>query len=289
MAELRELQRKLDSIGALQDVVHAMRSLAAVYVRRAEATLEATRPYGQAVNTALRLVMEKAGLGIDREGAERPALGIVFASDQGLAGSFNDRVAEAAQRFPSEHGAPVRLVCIGHRGGAVLALRGLEPMLVLNAPTSLEGIKAEMPDLAARVFGAFQESGAEEIHFVYNAFESVGHSAARVRRVLPPVHEALEPGRAFRYEPILTAPPLELLDHLVEEYLFIELYQALLESHASENGARLTAMSAASSNVEDRLEEIRRQYQSVRQDTITSELMDVVSGAEALQDDGGLR
>lgn len=288
MAELRELQRKLDSIRALQDVVNAMRSLAAVYVRRAEMTLAATRPYGQVVNAALRLVLDKADLAPEEEPADRAALAVVFASDQGLAGPFNERVVQAADRFRAERAGPVSFACIGRRGSALLALRGIEPLLWTRAPTSLEGITAEVTELAAGIFDAYHKSGAEEVFFVFNAFESIGHFESRVRRIVPPVRDELEESagrRAFSYEPILTAPPMALLSRLVEEYFFIELYQGLLESHASENGARLTAMTAASSNVEDRLAEIRGQYQSVRQDTITSELMDVVSGAEALATD----
>jgi len=287
VAELRELQRKLDSIRALQNVVNAMRSLAAVYVRRAETTLAATRPYGQVVNAALRLVLDKADLAAEEEPADRAALAVVFASDQGLAGPFNERVVQAADSFRAERAGPVSFACIGRRGSALLALRGIEPLLWTRAPTSLEGITAEVTELAASIFDAYHKSGAEEVFFVFNAFESIGRFESRVRRIVPPVRDELEEpaGRAFSYEPILTAPPMALLSHLVEEYFFIELYQGLLESHASENGARLAAMTAASSNVEERLAEIRGQYQLVRQDTITSELMDVVSGAEALATD----
>ena len=86
----------------------------------------------------------------------------------------------------------------------------------------------------------------------------------------------------FSYEPLLGSPARELVGYLAEEYFFIQLYRALLESHSSENGARLLAMTAASGNIDDRFDEVTREFRSVRQDAITSELLDVVAGAEAL-------
>jgi len=105
-----------------------------------------------------------------------------------------------------------------------------------------------------------------------------------VRPVLPPRPEQLAEAQReqFRAAPILTAPAGELLGALIEEYFFIQLYRALLESHASENGARLVAMTSASSNIDDALASLTKQFQSLRQDAITAEMLDVVSGAEAL-------
>jgi F-type H+-transporting ATPase subunit gamma len=121
--------------------------------------------------------------------------------------------------------------------------------------------------------------------FVYNAYENMGRFREQTQTVLPPSLDRLGPGRkdAFRYEPILTAPPAELLGDLIEEYFFIQLHRALFESHCSENGARLLAMTAASGNIEDRAEALTKEFQSARQDLITAELLDVVAGSEALR------
>ncbi|GAG17650.1 unnamed protein product, partial [marine sediment metagenome] len=239
------------------------------------------------VNAALRQVLDKAEMGRTEPAPDAPAFAVVFASDQGLAGTFNERVAAAAEQFRAATSGPLTFAAIGLRGSNLLQLRGIEPVLSQRAPTSLEGIKAQVPELAEQIFDAYHESGAEQVFFIFNIFESLGRFREGVRRIVPPVREELgTPGeRAFSYEPILTAPSGELLGHLVEEYFFIELYRSLLESHASENGARLTSMTSAASNVEDRLAEIRQQFQTVRQETITAELMDVVSGAEALRRD----
>lgn len=288
MAELRELQRRLDSIQGLKDVVNAMRNLAAIYVRRAEATLGAIRPYADVVTTALSLVLERSEMGPVEPPDDAPSLAVVFASDQGLAGPYNDRVVAAALAFRERMAGRVDFIAIGLRGRNLLALRGVEPVLATRTPSSLEGIKAQVPELAARIFDAFHQCGAEQAFFIFNVYESMGRFEECVRRIMPPVRHELTPGeeRTFTYEPILTAPPAELLGHLIEEYFFVELYRSLLESHASENGARLTSMTSAASNVDDRLAELRQQFQSVRQESITSELMDVVSGSEALRGEG---
>ncbi|MBN1675865.1 MAG: F0F1 ATP synthase subunit gamma [Kiritimatiellae bacterium] len=285
MAELRELERKLDSIKSLQEVVNAMRNLAAIYVRRAEAALEATRPYSETVETALRLVLERAGAGAAATPAGGRTLALVFAGDQGLCGTFNDRVVRAAQAFKQEAGRPVDFVAIGRRGHDLLVMRGEKPVLSVGAPTSLEGIKAQIPELAADVFEAYSAGSATSLCFVYNAYEGMGRFQDTVRQVLPPGLDRLGGGREdlFQYEPLLDADPADLLGQLIEEYFFVQLYRALIESHSSENGARLLSMTAASGNIDDRFTEVTKAFQAARQETITGELLDVVGGAEALR------
>ena len=284
MAELREVQRKLESTKALREIVNAMRNLAAIYVRRAEATLEAIRPYSEAVETALGVVLDRAGVA----GAEGPSDGrcvaVVFASDQGLCGTYNDRVVRAALAFREGTAAHVDFIAIGRRACDLLRMNRAEPILSTPSPASLEGLKAHVTALAADAFEAYVEAGGEEMVFVYNTYAGMGRFEERVQPVLPPRRDALGSARRndFRCDPILTAPPAELLGALIEEYFFIEFHRALLESHTSENGARLLSMTAASGNVEEHLLQLTQQYQSVRQDAITAELLDVVSGAEAL-------
>ena len=288
MAELRELQRKLDSMKALKEIVNAMRNMAAVYVRRAEASLRAMRPYADVVETALVAALEQADIQRMEPPPGAPAIAVVFASDQGLCGTYNDRVVRAALEFRDQASERVELVAIGHRGRNLLTLRGAEPVLAADAPTSLEGIRTRVPELAAQVFETYTQRGAGRMFFIYNAYQSMGHFQEAVRRVLPVGLDELHPGeqRALRYEPILTMPPRELLSHLIEEYFFVELYRGLLESHASENGARLASMTAASSNIDRRLAVLKREFQMERQDAITAELLDVVGGAEALRTEG---
>jgi F-type H+-transporting ATPase subunit gamma len=202
-----------------------------------------------------------------------------------LCGTYNERVVQAALSFKKETDDDVDLLVIGRRGYEILTMRDIEPVLSAPSPTGLEGVKIQIPELAADILEKYIELGAVELYFVYNAYEGMGRFRENVRRVLPPTQDMLDQGRAdaFRSEPLLTAAPAELLGSFIEEYFFIELYRALVESHCSENGARLLSMTSAGSNIDDRLIGLTRQYQSVRQDTITAELLDVVGGAEALR------
>jgi F-type H+-transporting ATPase subunit gamma len=284
MAELRELQRKLDSIRSLREVVDAMRNLAAIYVRRAETALESARPYADVVETALNVVLSRVEPASGGTPGQDRHFVVVFSSDQGLCGTYNERVVRAALAFRERSSGPVDLAAIGGRGGALLSMRGVQPVLVRGAPTSLEGIRAQVLDLAGDVYDAYTGRGGTAMWFAYNAYEGMGRFQEDVRPVLPPRREKLAAAgkTPFRTEPLLTTPPLEALGRLIEEYFFIDLYRALLESHCSENGARLLSMTAASSNIDDRHGELTREFQSVRQDTITAEMLDVVGGAEAL-------
>ena len=284
MAGLRELERKLDSLDGLRDVVTAMRNLSAVFVRRAEDAVNGIRPYSGVVDQALRASLKL----IDRPklGAEnsRSRLMVVFGSDQGLCGSFNEKVVD----FYAERAADgaVSTVAIGRRTNQALILRGVDPALGVRAPTSLEGIKVQVPELAADVFQAYADHGSGTLDFVFNAYCGMGRYEPTLKTVLPLATlskpDEVEGDTSFE-EPILTAPPAELLSALIEEYFYVEFYRALLESHASENGARLLSMTAAAGNIDDRYEQLRREFQTVRQDTITAELLDVVGGAEALR------
>jgi len=337
MADLRQLERQLDSINALKEIVQAMRNLSAIYLRRAELTIEAIRPYAEIVETGLVVTLERvaapeswggrsclprsgpdqrqtgmsapphagtpappdggmpatphAGVSAPPQSAIRnpdqgPALLLLFASDQGLCGNYNDRIVAAGVAFAEETGQ-VEFATIGHRGKDLLAMRGRETLLDLDCPTTLESIKARVRGLAARVYERYVNRGFQRLFFAYNMYESVGRFNEHVRQILPPGRETLLSHQhpSFRSEPLLTVPPAEALGHLLEEYFFIQLYRALLESHVSENGARLASMTIASTNIEEKFTLIAQHYHQARQGQITSDLLDVVSGAEALMGD----
>lgn len=285
MPELRELQRKLDSVKALGDVVEAMRNLSAIYVRRSESALEAVRPYSEIVETCLGILLTKAEIPDAPPDPGAHALALVFSGDQGLCGSYNERAVASATSFKDSRSGRTDFIAIGGRGAELLGMAGLEPLLTAPAPTSLEGIKAGIPQLAADVYRTYTESGASCMFFIYNGYAGMGKFEERLFQVIPPRHAQLSTEkRQFRCEPLLTATPDSLLAAFIEEYFFIQLYRALSESHSSENGARLMAMTAAASNIDEHSTELTQAFQSARQDFITAELLDVVGGAEALRE-----
>jgi F-type H+-transporting ATPase subunit gamma len=240
------------------------------------------------VETALRVVLERPGRRPAEPQASQRVLAVVFASDQGLCGTFNERAVRAAVDFKEKTPEPMDMVAVGRRAHDLLSMRGVTPVLSRPAPTSLEGIRSQVPEMAADVFDVYLQRGADRMVFVYNDYESMGRFREKVLPVLPPDLELMGAGEEerFRYEPVLTMPPADLLAVLIEEYFFIQFCRALYESHCSENGARLMAMTAASGNIDDRFTEVRKEFQLVRQDSITAELLDVVAGAEALRTEG---
>jgi F-type H+-transporting ATPase subunit gamma len=285
MSELQQLQRKLDSVASLEDIVQAMRNMAAIYVRRAETTIEGSRQYADVVQTALRLALRLTARDRVDPPADAHELIVVFSGDQGMCGAYNERIGSAALERIERAAGPTTLVTIGHRAKELLTARtGSAPALALRAPGSLEGIRARVPDLAAAVLAQWDASGARRMTFIYNAYESMGRYTETVHQVLPPAGDDADDSTKAGYDPILTAPPADVLAHLIEEYFFIEFYRALLESHASENGARLAAMTAAGINIEKHRTQLTQEYQSERQQVITAELLEIVGGAEALKE-----
>lgn len=286
MSRLREVQQKLENADALGGIVDGMRTLAAIYLRRAEATLDAIRPYAQNVETALLEVLGRCAECSDPD-EESSALVLIFASDQGLCGPYNERIAAAALEFETTHpDLAVTYAAIGHRGHEALALAERTTLLAMESAVSIEGVKAAVDDIGERVYAAILERGIAQCYFAFNRYESVGHYHPVIQKILPPSRETLvtRTHPTLRTPPILTTAPERLLENLIEEFLFIELYRAMLESLASENGARLQAMTFASNNIEDTIEELAQAYRSARQDEITSELLDVVAGAEAVRE-----
>jgi len=283
MPELRELRRKLDSLDGLREIVNAMRNLAAAYVRRAESALEGTRPYTEVVETALQAAFSGPGMRAPGPLAGARSLAVLFASDQGLCGAYNERAVRSIASFHAEADGNAAVAVVGLRAQALLRLKGIEAMLARSAPASLEAIGSQVPELAADLFEAYEQCGAERMVFVYNAYEGMGRFRETVRCVLPPSPAEIGEGRTdvLRHDPLLTMPHGDLLGNLIEEYFFIQLYRALLEAHASENGARLISMTSAAGSIDDRFQELTREFQVVRQDAITAELLDIVAGAEA--------
>ena len=285
MPELRELERKLDSVNALGDVVGAMRNLAAIYVRRAESALAAVRPYSEIVETCLDILLVDADIPDTPAPPDAHALALVFSGNQGLCGSYNERTVASAASFRGERSGRTDFIAIGRRGDELLRRDGVTPLLSAPAPTSLEGINAQVPELAADVYRVYAACDAACLFFIYNGYAGMGRFEERICQVIPPRRAQLAAEkRRFRCRPLLTDTPDALLGAFVEEYFFIELYRALVESHSSENGARLLAMTAAAGNIDDHSTELTQAFQSARQDVITAELLDIVGGAEALRD-----
>jgi F-type H+-transporting ATPase subunit gamma len=211
---------------------------------------------------------------------------VVLTSDRGLAGGFNSNIARAAERYlksPDHEHESITLVTIGRKGRDYFRRRGVPIRHEFTKITeALSFDKAA--EIARTIIDSYtrDESDLDAIYLVYNEFKSAMTQRVVVEQLLPITPLPVPPEEAaidFIYEPSKQA----LLDRLLPMYVEIELFRALLESFASEHGARMTAMDAASNNANDMISRLTIQYNRARQAAITKELMEIIGGAEALK------
>lgn len=295
MDSAEDLRRRIRGTKELGSVVRTMKALAAASVRQTETAVASLADYTRTVERAMHVValnlppdISKADLnaGGVRDGR---CGGIVFGSDQGMCGPFNDQIAafaanDLAERCRSADQA--RVWAVGERLIPVLDQPGLAVDRLFGAPGSIEGFGAKVSELLADL--ETWRSGHDLSHIYLYYHRPAGPAATRPQLVpFWPVELSWladlrdQPWRS-RTLPMLGLDWEEMLRHIARQYLYIELYRALADSVASENGSRLLTMERAEQNIEESLEELATEYNYVRQQAITVELLDIVSGFEAL-------
>lgn len=270
MEDVARIEARLESMAELSELVGALRSMAASRAREAQEASLGTKHYAAIVEKAIR---ELAPLdGASGGAGTAPPVLLVVASENGFVGGFNARLIDAslAARRPGE-----RLVVIGRRGQVVAAERDVDPEEVIGMSSRRDGVTPLARRLALRI------AGAASVRIVSARWQNGANHRIEMRSVLP--IDLLPGDPNSRYDaPLHHLPAGELLDGLAQEYLFAEIADALMESLASENAARLRTMDAASRNIDDRLERLGRERRAARQEQTTSDMLDVVTGAEAV-------
>jgi F-type H+-transporting ATPase subunit gamma len=284
------MRRRIRAVKSTQQITKAMKMVAASKLRRAQQRVLATRPYAiQArrvlASIALRVDQTSHPLLIRRPGAEKGAtLLLVLTSDRGLCGSFNTNIVKMVGAFLRENpGREITLALVGRKGRDMLGRRGL-PVLFdyVNLPKVIQFAEAEA--IAAPAVAAFLEGRVDSVHVIYNEFKSVIQQRVVVEQVLPlaPIvlteAETAAPKTQYIYEP----SPQAIFDALLGRLVEAQILRALLESAAAEQAARMTAMDAATRNSADMIDGLTLTMNKVRQAAITREIIEVVSGAQAL-------
>jgi F-type H+-transporting ATPase subunit gamma len=290
MASLRDIRKRIRSVKNTQQITKAMKMVAAAKLRRAQDAIVAARPYAEMLD---RMIVD---LGSRAENVKHPLLTprpiknaelLLLTSDRGLAGGFNSNVIRRASRFVEEHRGEyeTQVSTIGRKGNEFFRRRGIEirkDFPGLYAKISYESASAIAHELAAE----FTQGRVDAVFIVYNEFISAISQQVVVAPLLPLSGFAEKKGAAqahsqvdFLYEPNQQA----VLDRLVPQAMAIKVYRSLLESVASEHGARMSAMENATSNASDMIKSLSLVYNRTRQAAITKELMEIVSGAEALK------
>lgn len=306
MASQRDVRNRIASVQNIRKITRAMEMVAAARLRRAEQRIAALRPYAGAIRRMTRQAAAAAenfpSLPILKEHEQVESVAILLVTgDRGLAGAFNSQIIRAGLRAAAEHQAEGRTVVFsatGRRGVSSLVFRGHEPT-GRYVGFSDRPAYANARDIAEDLMAAYVDEKVDQVEIFYNGYISPLSQVVR-RETLLPLQQATileageepggsaaesepepesEPDRALvEYEP----DPEEILHRLVPDYVEISLFRALLESTASEHGARMTAMRSASENAGEVIDDLTLEMNRARQAEITQEIMEVVAGAEAL-------
>ncbi len=289
---IMSLRRKIGSAGDLQSVVRTMKALAASSISQYEQSVRALGDYYNTVELGLGVCFragDTASLMIEgaRGGAAGKIGAVVFGSDQGLVGQFNDLVADHALNALAELTDKPLIWAVGERVHARLQGAGVTLAGLLSVPNSVKAIAPLVGQILLETEARRSEGQIAELHLFYNRPTS-GAVYAPVRQRLLPLDETWRRKLAEQPWPAKNLPEVMgqdtgTLRALVREYLFVSLYRACAESLASENASRLAAMERADKNIEDLLESFNATYHRLRQSGIDEELFDVISGFEALR------
>jgi F-type H+-transporting ATPase subunit gamma len=299
MPSQRDVKNRIDSVKNIRKITRAMEMVAAARLRRAEQRIAHLRPYAGAIRRMTRQAAEAAGgeVGqlpiLQQHESEQTIAILLVTADRGLAGAFNSQILRAGLRTASEYesdGRDVSFYASGRRGVSSLTFRGREVAGSYTGFTERPAY-ADARDIAADLMAAYVDGKVDRVDILYNGYVSPLVQEVR-RETLLPLQEATilesaddedddeETGHhaLVEYEP----GPEEILERLIPDYVEISLYRALLESTASELGARMTAMRNASQNAAEVIDDLTLEMNRARQAEITQEIMEVVAGAEAL-------
>ncbi|MDQ5814805.1 MAG: F0F1 ATP synthase subunit gamma [Actinomycetota bacterium] len=296
--QLRAIKRRIGSVKSTQKITRAMELIASSRIIKASQRVEAARPYAEEMRRLMGSVAANAGK-IDHpllQGRDEvSAVGtIVVTSDRGLAGAYNSNVIRAAERDMRDHGKDTRLFLTGKKGVSYFKFRGHDVDDAWTGNSEAPRIE-DAREIAETAGKAFAEGDIDQVRLAYTKFESAMTQRPVVIQILPMAEEDIEelekeqedaegPSPQYEFEP----DPEEILNYLLPRYLEGIIYQGLLEAAASELAARRRAMKAATDNAEEIVEDLTRTYNQARQAEITTEIMEVVGGAEALTSaDGG--
>ncbi|MYE02713.1 MAG: F0F1 ATP synthase subunit gamma [Alphaproteobacteria bacterium] len=295
MPSLKDLRNRISSVRATQKITSAMKMVAAAKLRRAQEAAEAARPYAERMERMLgSLGGSLAGSAgapklLAGSGEDRVHLVVVATADRGLCGGFNGGIVRRSRELIDEleaAGKTVRILCVGRKGRDQLRrLHGAKIVDVIEGVGRRSVEFAEADAIAERVRTMFDEGEFDVCTMIYARFKSAISNEVTVQQLVPaPLPEAEEdaeaggPSAVYIYEPDEEA----ILEDLLPRNVSVQVYRALLENAASEHGARMAAMDNATRNAGDMIARLTLQYNRTRQAMITKELIEIISGAEAV-------
>ncbi|MBN9232540.1 MULTISPECIES: F0F1 ATP synthase subunit gamma [Phyllobacteriaceae] len=293
MASLKDLRNRIASVKATQKITKAMQMVAAAKLRRAQEAAEAARPYSERMGAVLANITQAVGGGGDAPalmtgtGKDDVHLLVVCTAERGLCGGFNSQIARLARdhiRRLLANGKQVKIICVGKKGYDILRRDFAGQILDrvdLREVRTLGFVNAD--GIAKKVIGLFNDGQFDVCTLFYSQFKSVISQVPTAQQIIPAASaqssgEAANGAAVYEYEP----EPGEILSDLIPRNIAVQIFRALLENAAGEMGAKMSAMDSATRNAGDMINRLSITYNRQRQAQITKELIEIISGAEAL-------
>lgn len=293
MASAREMRLRIKSVKNISQVTRALEAVSAAKVRKAIQALSATRSYATKAWQVLRHITNQPGslnlhpLLTPRSHPQN-ALVIVITADRGLAGAYNTNVIRHVMQRFDKYPVPVKYITVGRKGRDLL-LRMRKPVLADFSNLASAPKFGAVSAIGRLVVDEFTRGEVDEVHLIYTDFVSMARQTTTMKKLLPLEIENAEqmvqefaphtgPAAAYEFEP----DQKEILDEMIPRFTALQIYQAILESQASEHAARMVAMRNATDNAKELVSALQLTYNKIRQQTITNDILDIVGGAEAL-------
>ena len=285
MASARDIKRKINSVSNTQKITKTMKMVSAAKMRKAIEAMQSARPYTDKLAELIQEISNRAGGNTEHAFFEAKEVHtiylVVVTSDKGLCGAFNSTVLKAAYNFAKENkDKTIKIVPVGKRAFDFFAKRGFE---IVEKWIGFGGKYSfnDAVDAGRLISKSFINGNADEVHLIYNEFKSTSSQLVRIKKLLPlAVESGSEPKYPdFEYEPDVNV----LLDSLLPQFINTSIFQSMLESVAGEHGARMVAMDNATRSAGEMIKKLVLNYNKTRQAAITTELLDIVNGAEALK------
>jgi len=292
MASAREMRLRIRSVKNISQVTRALQAVSASNVRKAIVALTATRPYAMKAWQVLKHVAEQPGRQtlhpLLTERAEiKNALVVVISGDRGLAGAYNTNLIRFVVRKFSHYPTPVRMIAVGRKGRDLLLRRRYKVIADFSNVPAAPSF-ADVSAIGRLAVDEYLKGDVDEVYLVYTDFINMGRQVATVKKLLPldlggegrvmDFEHKSGPTAAYEYEPDMRV----ILDEIIPRFTALQVYQAILESQASEHAARMIAMRNATDNAKELVGALQLAYNKVRQQGITNDILDIVGGAEAL-------
>ncbi|MBN1192334.1 MAG: ATP synthase F1 subunit gamma [Coriobacteriia bacterium] len=295
MPNLRGIKQRIVSVQSTSQITRTMEMVATAKIKKAQERIESARPYAFAMMEVLQNVaryVQGVSHPLLEEHEERKRIVLVcITSDRGLCGAFNSnilRITEETIRREAAEGAESDVIAVGKKAAAYLRYRGIEPLAeyrdISDKPTF-----ADARAIATSIITRYEAGEIDAAYIVFNRFKNVAEQKAETYQLLPIERrivevEEEESAKGMRAEYLFEPTAAQVLEHLLPTYVETLVYRALMESAASEHGARRTAMKSASDNASEMITTLTRSYNRARQAAITTEIAEIVGGAAALEE-----